>query len=149
MLHYLTSLSDINVKYLIHIQREKIVVNERSTACQGINYSSRLKNNIYKFTILSWFQQMWYVCISHIAGLKALKDVFDCNQNKKIQTDMPVQIVEFVLTNNYFEYGQKVLSIGTKFASPYACIFMDKFETDLLKMQKLQSFVGFRYERGT
>ena len=60
-------------------------------------------------------------------------------------------MAEFVLTNNYFEFGQKVFhqisgtAIGVKFAPPYACIFMDKFETDFLKTQKLQPFVWFRY----
>ena len=60
-------------------------------------------------------------------------------------------MAEFVLTNNYFEFGQKEFhqisgtAIGTKFLPPYACIFMDKFETNFLKTQKLQSFVWFRY----
>ena len=36
------------------------------------------------------------------------------------------------------------MAIGTKFAPPYACIFMDKFETDLFKTQKLQPFVWLR-----
>ena len=36
-------------------------------------------------------------------------------------------------------------AIGTKFAPPYVCIFMDKFETNFFKMKKLQPFVWFRY----
>ena len=61
-------------------------------------------------------------------------------------------MAEFVLTNNYFEFGQKVFhqisgtAIDTKFASPYTCIFMDKFETNFLKTQKLQPFVWSRYK---
>ena len=80
-----------------------------------------------------------YPSIPHNAGLKALKDALDCRQNKKIPTDMLVKMAEFVLTNNSFEFGQKVFhqisgtAIGTKFAPPYACIFMDKFETNFLK----------------
>ena len=31
------------------------------------------------------------------------------------------------------------------FAAPYACIYMDKPETDFLKTQKLQPFVWLRY----
>ena len=60
-------------------------------------------------------------------------------------------MAEFFLTNNYLEFRQNVFHqisgtvIGTKFAPPYACIFMDKFETDFLKTQKLQPFVWFRY----
>ena len=32
-----------------------------------------------------------------------------------------------------------------KYALPYACIFMDKFETNSLKTQKLLPFVWFTY----
>ena len=73
-----------------------------------------------------------YPSIPHNAGLKALKDAFDCKQNKKIPTDMLVKMVECVPTNNYFESWQKVFhqisgtSIGTKFAPAYMCIIMDK-----------------------
>ena len=90
-----------------------------------------------------------YASIPHNSGLKALKDALDCRQNKKIPTDMLVKMAEFVLTNNYFEFGQKVFhqisgtAIGTKFAQP--CIFMDKFETNFRKTQKLQPLVWFRY----
>ena len=65
-----------------------------------------------------------YPSIPHNAGLKALKDALDCRQNKKIPTDMLAKIAEFVLINNYFEFGQKVFhqtsgtAIGTKFAPP-------------------------------
>ena len=65
---------------------------------------------------------------------------------------MLVQMAEFVLTNNYFEFGQKVFhqisgtAIGTQFAPPlYVCFFMDKFETNFLRTQKLQPFVWCRY----
>ena len=37
MLHYLTSPNDINVIYLIHMEREGTLVNKRSTACYGVN----------------------------------------------------------------------------------------------------------------
>ena len=88
-----------------------------------------------------------YPSIPHNAGIKALKDTLDCRQNKKIPTDILLKMAEFVLPNNYFEFGQKVFhhisgtAIGTKFVPPYACIFMNKFETDFLKTQKLQPYV--------
>ena len=83
-----------------------------------------------------------YPTVPHNAGLKTLKDALDCRQNKKISIDMLVKMADFVFTNNYFEFGQKVFhqfsgtAIGTKFAPPYMCIFMDKFETNFLKTQK-------------
>ena len=50
-----------------------------------------------------------------------------------IPTDVLVKMAGFVLTNNYFEFGQKIFhqisgaAIGTKFAPPYGCILMDPF----------------------
>ena len=49
------------------------------------------------------------------------------------------------------EFGQKVFNqisktvIGKTFAPPYACIFMDKIETNCFKTEKLQPFPWFRY----
>ena len=43
-------------------------------------------------------------------------------------------MAEFVLKNNFFEFNGKVkrqysgTTIGTKFAPPYACIFVDEVE---------------------
>ena len=42
------------------------------------------------------------------AGLEAIKDALDFRQNKKIPTDMFVQMAEIFLTNNYVEFGQNV-----------------------------------------
>ena len=53
-----------------------------------------------------------YPGILHNAGLKALKDALDCRQNKKIPADMLVKMAEFVLTNNYFEFGKKYIWDG-------------------------------------
>ena len=92
-----------------------------------------------------------YPSIPRNAALKALKDALDCRQTKMILTDVLVKVTGFVLTNNYFEFGQKVFhqisgtGIGTKFAPPYVNISMDKFEIDLLKTQKLLSLLWFRY----
>ena len=102
-------------------------------------------------TLMTTYVVGLYPNILHNAGLEALKDAFDCKHNKKISTDMLVQMAEFVLTNNYFEFGQKAfhqisgIAIGTRFTPPYVWIFMDKFERELLKTQKLQPFVCLTY----
>ena len=89
-----------------------------------------------------------YPSIPHNAGLKALKGALDCRQNKKIPTGILVKMAEFVLTNNYFEFGQKVFhqisgtAIGMKFAPPYVSIFMDKFEADFLKRRNGSHLFG-------
>ena len=92
-----------------------------------------------------------YPSIPHNAALKALRDALDCRQMKMILTDVLVKVTGFALTNNYFEFGQKVFhqisgtAIGTKFAPRYVNIFLDKFEIDLLKTQKLLSLLWCRY----
>ena len=60
-------------------------------------------------------------------------------------------MLEFVLKNNYFEFNgnaKQLLSgttIETKCGPPYACVFIDKLETDFLESQKLKPMVWFRY----
>ena len=56
-------------------------------------------------------------------------------------------MVGFVQKNNFFEFNGEVkwqksgTAIGTKFAPPYACIFMDEVETEFLKSLELQPFL--------
>ena len=80
-----------------------------------------------------------YPSIPHEAVLKALKDALDNREYKSIITGELVKIARFVLHYNYFEFNGIVkqqisgTAIGTKFAPTYACIFMDKLETDILR----------------
>ena len=59
-------------------------------------------------------------------------------------------MAEFVLKNNFFEFNGEVkwqksgTAIGTKFAPPYACIFIDEVETEFLKSQELQPILWLR-----
>ena len=56
-------------------------------------------------------------------------------------------MAEFILKNDYFQFWYKVYqqnsgtAIGSKFASPYACIFMDQVESKFLHSQKFQPLV--------
>ena len=60
-------------------------------------------------------------------------------------------MVVFIVRNNYFEFNEKVKKqisgtvIGTKFAPPYVCIYMDQVETEYLETQKYKSLVWFHY----
>ena len=51
-------------------------------------------------------------------------------------------MADFILKNNFFEFNGEVkrqkcgTAAGTKFAPPYACIFMDEVETEFLKSQE-------------
>ena len=92
-----------------------------------------------------------YPSIPHEVGLRALREALEKQDKKCIPTEDLVKMAEFVLKNNFFEFNSKIkqqvsgTAIGTKFAPPYACLFMDKFETSFLETQQLQPLVWFRY----
>ena len=92
-----------------------------------------------------------YHSIPHEAGLKALREVLDKREQHTIPTSELIRMADFVLKNNYFEFNGQIkqqisgTAIGTKFAPPYACLFMDKIETAFLETQQLQPLVWFRY----
>ena len=89
-----------------------------------------------------------YLSIPHEAGLKALEEALENRNHKQISTDKLVKMAQFVLKNNFFKFNSDVFqkisgtAIGTKFAPPYACIFMDQIETGFLSHQ---SKIWFRY----
>ena len=92
-----------------------------------------------------------YPSIPYKSGLRALKQVLDRREDKKISTEDFVKMAEFVLKNNYFGINSQVklqisgTAIGTKFAPPYACTFMDEMETKFLQTQEFQPLVWVRY----
>ena len=79
-----------------------------------------------------------YPSIPHQAGLEALREELNKSKTHKVPTCKLVKMAEFVLKNNYFPFLDKVYqqisgtAIGTKFASPYACISMDQVESKFL-----------------
>ena len=92
-----------------------------------------------------------YPSIPHQAGLEALREALEKRKTHKVPTSKLIKIAEFVLKNNYFQFSDKVYqqisgtAIDTKFAPPYACIFMDQVESKFLQTQKFQPLVWFRY----
>ena len=60
-------------------------------------------------------------------------------------------MVKFIFENNFFEFNSKTkqqvsgTALGTKFAPPYVCIFMDKVETEVLYKELLKVWVWLRY----
>ena len=92
-----------------------------------------------------------YLNIPHEAGYKALEKLLNNRTNKTVSREHLVKMAKFVLKNSYFEFKGKVkqqisgTAIGTKFAPPYACIFMDEVETSFLETQEIKPFVWFRY----
>ena len=95
-----------------------------------------------------------YPSIPHNKGISALKQELEEQRSTKIPNNDLVKLAEFVLENDLFEFNDKVkqqisgTTTGTKFAPPYACIYMDKIETDFLKSEDLQPFIWLRHIDG-
>ena len=83
-------------------------------------------------------------------GLKALKEALEKRDIKKIPTEDLVKMTEFVPNNNIFEFNSKAYqqksgtAIGTKFAPPYACIYMDEDEQKFLETQSKKPIIWLR-----
>ena len=92
-----------------------------------------------------------YPSIPHQPGLEALRKALYKRKTHKVPMGKLVKMTEFVVKNNYFQFSDEVYqqisgtAIGTKFAPPYACIFMDQVESKFLQTQKFQPLVWFRY----
>ena len=92
-----------------------------------------------------------YPSTPYQVGLSTLKEALENRSVKKIPTENLIKMAEFVLKNNVFEFNSKVFqqisgtAIGTKFAPPYACIYMDRVEQDFLETQELQPLLWLRY----
>ena len=89
--------------------------------------------------------------IPHQAGLEALIEALDQRKTHNVPTSRLLKVAEFVLQNNCFQFSDKLYqqisgtTIGTTFAPPYACIFMEQVESKILQTQKFQSLVCLRY----
>ena len=76
-----------------------------------------------------------YLSIPYDAGLQALYEKLEERIDKKIPPTDLVGMAEFILKNNFFEFETKIIqqisgtAIGTKFAPPYACLFMDRINS--------------------
>ena len=92
-----------------------------------------------------------YPSIPLEAGLQALEEALENRKHKQIPNGKLLKMAQFVLKNKFFEFNNDVFqqisgpAIGTKFALPYACIFMDQIETNFLRTQSHQPMVWFRH----
>ena len=92
-----------------------------------------------------------YPGIPHSAGLNSLKKTLENIVNKQIPTSVLVKMTKFILSNNYFEFSEKVFqqisgtAIATKFAPPHACIYMGQVETEFLQTQRFKPLVLLRF----
>ena len=89
-----------------------------------------------------------YPSIPHEAGLQALYEKVEEMADKKILSTDLLEMAEFILKNNFFEFETIIIqqisgtAIGTKFAPPYACLYMDRIENDFLDRKLLSHGCG-------
>ena len=89
-----------------------------------------------------------YSIIAHQRGLKTLKEALPKRDIKKIPTEDLVNMAEFVLNSNIFEFDNKTYhqksgpAIQTKSAPPYACIWG---WTKVSRKAKQKTVIWFRY----
>jgi hypothetical protein len=92
-----------------------------------------------------------YPSIPHEDGMRALHTKLEEREDKTVSSESLISLAEFVLKNNYFEFNSDVYcqisgtAMGTKFAPPYACIFMDMVKTEFLEQQEIKPWVWLRY----
>ena len=108
--------------------------------------------NIPKGTLLVSFNVFGsYPHIPHEEGLQIMKKYLDKREDQSVTSENLYKLAEIVLKHNYFEFGQGVYQhildtvIGTKFAPPYANIFMAGLEEEIFKIPKFKPFLWLRY----
>ena len=140
------------VSEFLDSQLKPVMQSSRSYIKDSGDFIKKIKNigTIPKDSILVTADVVGlYSSIPHEAGIKALEKALNSRTNKKLSTEDLVKMAKFVLKNNYFEFNGKVkqqilgAAIGTKFAPPYACIFMDEVETSFLETQEMKPLVWF------
>ena len=89
-----------------------------------------------------------YPSIPYDTGLQALYEKLEERADKKIPSTDLVEMAEFILKNNFFEFETKIIqqisgtAIGTTFAPPYPCLFIDRIENNFLTQKLLSHGCG-------
>ena len=92
-----------------------------------------------------------YPNIRHKEGLEAIRKALDKREDQTISMDSLILLAECVLKNNVFERNMRYFkqlqgtAIGTKFAPPYATLFMDYLEDKILNSFAEKLLVCWRY----
>ena len=92
-----------------------------------------------------------YPSIPHDENLKVLRNQYDKFIYKTVPTEDIIKMAESFLKNKLFESNLKFYkqisgaAIGTKFAPPYGCNFMDNIKTQFLKSQEIELWLWKRF----
>ena len=108
---------------------------------------------IYIYVYISYFT---YICTRdavglypdtpHEEGLIAIREDLDTRKDKTISTDSLVKLAEYALKiTSLSTINLWGTAIGTKMAPPYAFIFRDSLEEDIMSNRLLKPFVCWCY----
>ena len=92
-----------------------------------------------------------YPNIPHSEGLTSLRRVLELRDNKQISSDTLVELAEIVLKSNIFQFDEKTFkqvrgtAIGTKFAPPYAILFMADLEEKIVSASEKKPMIWWKY----
>ena len=92
-----------------------------------------------------------YPNIPHKEGLEAIRKALNKREDQTISMDSLILLAECVLKNNVFEHNMRYFkqlngtAIGTKFAPPYAILFMGYLEDKILNSLVEKPLVWWRY----
>ena len=92
-----------------------------------------------------------YPNIPYGEGLDSLRRFSETKDNKQISSDTLTELAELVLKNNIFEFDEKTFKqkrgtvIGTKFAPPYATLFMANLEEKMLEGFEKKPMIWWSY----
>ena len=89
--------------------------------------------------------------IPHSEGLTSLGRVLELRDNRQISSDNLVELAEIVLKNNIFQLDEKTFkqvrgtAIETKFAPPYAILFMADLKEKILSASEKKPMIWWSY----
>ena len=138
----ISSFLDFHLKPLA--QKVKSYIQDTNDFLKKIANLPPLPDNLILYTIDG---VVLYPNIPHEEGLIAIRKALDTRKDKTISTDSVIELAECVLKNNIFEHNKsvfkqfRVAAIGTKMATPYAIIFMNSLEKDILSNSLLKLLV--------
>ena len=79
-----------------------------------------------------------YPSIPHNECLEYMHEMLQQHSTSKVSAESSCELAELILTNNFFEFGDKIYhqklgtAMGTKFAPQYANVFMAGLEKRML-----------------
>ena len=132
-------------EFLDH-QLQSIIKQGNSYINDTVDYLEKLRE--IKEILKEPHQMLWGYTVVALM-IKVWK--FDKFIDKTVPTDDIFKIAEFDLENNFFKFTSKFYiqisgtAIPTKFAQPYACIFLDYIKTEFLNSKEIKLWLWKRF----